>query len=174
MSDIVSKTRVILGLRKGGFVVIRLDQLTRGAVDLHLEDVEARLELDVLRIKEVGGGAHDMELLALIDRVLSAQIRACGSGLDLDKYDLVPVAGNDVDLAELVFIILVENFVMLLFEMLSGELFTQRAEGLVGEWFHNDLMIDGVLFACERDNKESGRRGADPYTSVEFYLLYFA
>lgn len=136
MSDIASKTRVILGLRKSGFVVVRLDELTRSAVNLHLEDVKTRLERDLLRIKKVGGSAHDVELLALIDSVLSAEIGACGSGLDLDKDDLFPIAGNDIDLTEFVFIILVENFIMLLLEIFGGELFTQRAEGLVGKWFH--------------------------------------
>ena len=136
MSDIASKTRVILGLRKSGFVVVRLDELTRIAVDLHFEDVKTRLERDLLRIEEVGGGAHDVELLALIDGVLTAQIRAHRSGLDLDKNDLFPIAGNDVNLTEFVFIILVENFIMLLPEIFGGELFTQRAESLIREWFH--------------------------------------
>lgn len=136
MSDMASKARVILGLRKSGFVVIHLNQLTRGAVDLHLEDVKTRLERDLLRVEEVGGSAHDVELLALIDRVLSAEIGACGTGLDLDKDDHFPVTGDDVDLTEFVFIILAENFIMQLFEILRGELFTQRAEGLVGKWFH--------------------------------------
>ena len=136
MSDIVSKTRVILGLRKSGFVVVRLDELTRIAVDLHFEDVKTRLEHDLLHIKKVGGSAHDVKLLALIDGVLTAQIRACGSGLDLDKNDLFPIAGNDVDLTEFVFIILVKNFIVLLPEVFGGELFTQRAESLVREWFH--------------------------------------
>ena len=136
MSDIASKTRVILGLREGGFVVVHLDELTRRAVDLHLKDVESRLERELLHVEKVGGGAHDVELLALIDSVLTAEIGACGSGLDLDKNNLFPVAGNDVDLTEFVFIILVENFIMLLPEVFGGELFAQCAEGLVGKWFH--------------------------------------
>ena len=136
MIDIVSKSRVILGLRKGGFIVIRLDQLPRSAVDLHLEDVKTRLELNLFAVEKGGGSAHDVELLALIDSVLTAEIGACGSGLDLDKDDLFPVAGNDVDLAEFVFIILFQNFIMLLFEICGGKLFAQCAEGLVGKWFH--------------------------------------
>lgn len=136
MSDIVSKTRVILALRKGGLVMLNMNELPRQTVDLRLEDVETRLELDLFGIKKISGGAHDMELLALIDRVLSAEVGACGSGLDLDKDDLVPVAGDDINFAELVFIILIENFIMLLFEIFSGELFAQRAEGLIREWFH--------------------------------------
>lgn len=136
MIDIASKTRVILGLREGGFVVVHLDELTRRAVDLHLKDVESRLERELLRVEKVGGGAHDVELLALIDSVLSAEVGARGTGLDLDKDDLFPVTGDDVNLAELVFIILIENFIMLLFQILRGELLAQRAEGLVGKWFH--------------------------------------
>ena len=121
--------------------MIRLDQLPRGTVDLHLEDVETRLELDLFRVEKVRGGAHDMELLALVDGILSAEIGARGTGLDLDEYDLPTVAGDDVDLAELVFIILVENFITLLLEVFGGELFTQRAERLVGEWFHIAIVV---------------------------------
>ena len=116
--------------------MLNMNEPPRGTVDLRLEDVEPRLELDLFGIKKIGGGAHDMELLALIDGVLSAEVRACGTGLDLDKDDLVPVAGDDVDLTELVLIILIENFIMLLLEIFCGELFTQRAEGLIREWFH--------------------------------------
>ena len=50
--------------------------------------------------------SYAAKLLALIDGVLSAQIGACGAGLDLDKDDLVFIDSNDIDLAELVFIIL--------------------------------------------------------------------
>ena len=136
MIDIVSKSRVILGLRKGGCIVIRLDQLPRSAVDLHLEDVKTRLEPDLFGIEKVGGGTHNVELLALIDGVLTAEVRAHRAGLDLDKNNLFPVAGDDVNLAEFVFIILFQNFIMLLFEICGGELIAQRTEVLVGKWFH--------------------------------------
>ena len=116
--------------------MVDLFHLTRTTLDLYLDDIKAGLELALHHAQIVGSGAHDMELLVLIDGVLSAQIGACGASLDLDKDDLFPVAGNDVDLAEFIFIILFKNFIMLLFEICSGELFAQRTEGLVGKWFH--------------------------------------
>ena len=128
----LSEPRVILGLGKGVFDMVDLFHLTRSALDLYLDDIKAGLELALRHAQIVGSGAHDMELLALIDGVLSAQIGACGAGLDLDKDDLVFIDSNDIDLAELVFIILFQNFIPLLFQISRGELLAQGAESLIG------------------------------------------
>ena len=111
----LSEPRVILGLAKGVFKVIDADELARGAVDFDLDDVKTRLEGTMLFAQIKSGGAHDAELLALVDGVLSAEIRIGGARLDLDKDDLSPAArgSDDINLAQFVFIILFENFIVL-------------------------------------------------------------
>ena len=128
----LSEPRVILGLGKGVFDMVDLFHLTRTTLDLYLDDIKAGLQIALRHAQIVGSGAHDMELLALIDGVLSAQIGACGAGLDLDKDDLVFIDSNDIDLAELVFIILFQNFIPLLLQISRGELLAQNAESLIG------------------------------------------
>lgn len=132
MIDISLKSSVIFGLVECVFKMIDMDQRSCRAVDLHLEDVKTGLERDLFLAEKECGSSHDMELLAFVNGVHAAEIRVDRAGLDLDENDLFPVAGDDVDLAELVFIILIENFILLLFEVLGGELFAQSAELLVG------------------------------------------
>ena len=74
-------------------------------------------------------------MLAGVDRVFAAQKRIGRAGLHLDKDDLSPVAGDDIDLSELVFIILFQNFTAVLFQMFRGELLAQCAEFGIGEVF---------------------------------------
>ena len=68
MIVIVSKSRVIPGLRESGLVMLNMNEPPRRTVDLCLEDVEPGLERDLFGSKKVSGGAHDVELLAPVNR----------------------------------------------------------------------------------------------------------
>ena len=105
-------------------------------VELHLHDVHAGLEPALRLCEIIGGGAQDMLLLLPVDRVHPAHIGMRLSGLDLDEGDLFPVADDEVDLAELAFIILFENFALVFFQISGGVPFAQRAELFVRKMIH--------------------------------------
>ena len=65
--------------------MLDVSKLTRGALDLDLDDIKTRLELAAQRIEIESRRAQDMELLALVDGVLTGKIRIGRAGLDLDK-----------------------------------------------------------------------------------------
>ena len=122
-------------MRESRFDVVDGNELSSGTVDLDLDDIKPRLEERFLFVEIIRGGAHNVELLALIHGVLTPQKRIGGAGLDLNKNDGVTLLGDDIDLSEFGFIILFENFVFGFFQVIGGAFFAQRAELSVGIGF---------------------------------------
>lgn len=130
---IVLKPCVGFCLGKCRFQMVDANELSFGAVDLNLDDIKTRLERGSFLIEVISGGTHNVELLALIHGVLTPQKRIGGAGLYLNKNDSTAFLGDNIDLTEFIFIILFKNFVMVVFQMIGGEFFAERAELSVGK-----------------------------------------